>query len=194
MASSTRRWGLLEWFYSLRNLLNLSSNTLYFNVEEERLSPMPPMPLIPDDWIETKRHRYFGESSGHLHYIHHIYKLENMISYSDVYEMEVDYSGWFLKFHLDLLEFSIAVPNIISMNRGKFKDYVFSMLCFVRAEVEEGESYLVMKIRNKIIRYNFKTRTCKEIFDIESDPAPDIYFDSLDDPYVYPYIESLAFV
>lgn len=42
---------------------------------------------------------YFGESNGHLHLI----EINNApATRFSVYEMEMDYSGWFVKYHVDL--------------------------------------------------------------------------------------------
>ena len=192
--------GSVHWTSLQRHpLLDFHSDSLYFNVDEEQLRRMPPMPPVPVGWFEKGRHSYFGESSGHLHYIHHIYKLESMISYLDVYEMEVDYSGWFLKFRVNLFNFSF--PE-------------FSILCVVRGgrELDEEEFYLVLKISDKVLRYNFKATTLKELPDVNSgrawtvEPVPIspnmIYIpmfpkgllDDDDDDDVHQYIESLSLV
>ncbi|PON51063.1 hypothetical protein PanWU01x14_219210 [Parasponia andersonii] len=69
------------------------------------------------------------------------------MSYLDVHEMEMDYSGWFLKFRVDLFMLSEAYPDIL------FQDlFLFSMVCVVRGEPEEeAESCLVLKISGKVM-------------------------------------------
>ncbi|KAF5948135.1 hypothetical protein HYC85_014092 [Camellia sinensis] len=43
-------------------------NSLYFNVDEERIGTMP-MPPISDDWKQDKKLSYFGEFGDHLYLI-----------------------------------------------------------------------------------------------------------------------------
>ncbi|EXC20948.1 F-box protein [Morus notabilis] len=141
--------------------------SVHLKVEEERISPLP-MPLIPEDgWDHDRKYRYFGESRGHLHLIDHIYDLQ--LPRFDVLEMETDYSGWSVKFRVDLSEIPSAFPQIVRrklLHRAKLHDYVFSVLCVVRSEVDE-ESYLVLQIPGKVIRYNLKTRTFFKLCNFE---------------------------
>lgn len=55
-----------------------------------------PMPPVPDGW-DSGIYQYFGESGGHL-------LLIDFCGASPfiVYEMRTDYSGWFVKHHVDL--------------------------------------------------------------------------------------------
>ena len=175
---------------------------MYFNLEEEKLRPMP-LPLIPEDWDGERTYSYFGESMGHLHLIDNVYNLQT--PYFDVYEMEMDYSGWFVKFRVDMFQLPIVFPETI--RRKNFQpenlgDYDFSLLCVVRTELDD-ESYLVLQIKGKVIRYNFKTRTFSKICDVEAGCARRnkavrlqnralVMLPELSD--VYQFIESLAFV
>ncbi|KAM7504604.1 hypothetical protein LguiB_003508 [Lonicera macranthoides] len=84
-------------------------DSLYFNVEEEQIGTIP-MPPIPEDF-EERRLRYFGVSNNHLHLVE-IYGPCTTIF--NVYEMERDYSGWFVKFRVDLDALMNAFPESIS--------------------------------------------------------------------------------
>ncbi|PON92415.1 hypothetical protein TorRG33x02_117390 [Trema orientale] len=146
--------------------ISLWGVSLYFNVSEERLSSLP-MPPVPDGWNEDKKHMFSGESRGHLHFTRQIYHTQT--PHLDVYEMEMDYSGWFVKFRVNLSELLIASPKMIKRNKfqpANLHEYVFSVLCVVRGELDE-ESYLVLKIRDKVKRYNFKTSTFHKLCQIE---------------------------
>ncbi|GMN41043.1 hypothetical protein TIFTF001_010274 [Ficus carica] len=133
---------------------------------------------------------YYGESRVHLHLVDHIFDLQT--PRFDVLEMEMDYSGWFVKFRVDLSDIASAFPVIV---RREFDDgmkrhkYNFSVLCVVRSEVDE-ESYLVLQIPGKVIRYNFKNRTFFKLCDYVTDSSlPEIV-----GPVAHQYFESLALV
>ncbi|EXC20953.1 hypothetical protein L484_003422 [Morus notabilis] len=106
--------------------------------------PMP-IPPIDDDY----KYRYFGESRGHLHLAH--YRINSGTPRFDVYEMEMDCSGWFVKFRVNFSTIHHAFPMTLQE-----EGYYLSALCIVRG-VSDKESYVVMEIRGAIIRYNFNT-------------------------------------
>ncbi|XVF54915.1 hypothetical protein PTKIN_Ptkin05aG0218900 [Pterospermum kingtungense] len=56
-----------------------------------------PMPLIPEGWEEKLHIAYFGESGDHLRLVQ---KYQPYLTQFDVYKMETDYSGWFVKYHV----------------------------------------------------------------------------------------------
>ncbi|PON51065.1 Peptidase S8, subtilisin-related [Parasponia andersonii] len=88
--------------------------------------------------------------------------------YFDVYELEKDYSGWFVKFRVDFsVVFPVAFPEAIRNKKSQpsnlhLHHYVFSLLC----ELDEV-SYLVLQIKGKVIRYYFRTPTFGKICDVE---------------------------
>ncbi|GMN41041.1 hypothetical protein TIFTF001_010269 [Ficus carica] len=185
-SSETRQWKLCGSSFSVDNpdlqfdggvywngsvhWISNSSNSLYLKVEEERISPMP-MPPIPEgnDWDHVRMFRYFGESRGHLHLIDHLFDLHT--PRFDVLEMEMDYSGWFVKFRVDLSEIPSSFPQIVRrklFHQMREHDYVFSVLCVVRGEVDE-ESYLVIQIPGKFIRSFYG---CKSSHSSVSNPYP----------------------
>ncbi|XWS47701.1 hypothetical protein CRYUN_Cryun13aG0006700 [Craigia yunnanensis] len=131
------------------NWLSDWGGTLCFDVEEERIRDMP-MPSVNGD---VRLYRYFGESGGHLHLIE-IYGSDNLLF--DVYEMERDYSGWLVKYQVDLNPIAAAFPK---MARGyvdpiDLHSYAFSILYVVHEETDE-DSFLVLHLPNKAVRYNF---------------------------------------
>ncbi|XP_060675506.1 F-box protein At5g07610-like [Ziziphus jujuba] len=152
---------------------------LYFNVDEERMSEMP-LPPVPEDWEwDDSCLDYFGESGGHLHLIGYEPSYTNF----NVYEIERDYSSWFLKFHVVLGEVLIAFPQMIP-SLHDFDMFDFSVVCVIRCELEEP--YLVMQIKGVLIVYYLKTKTFKKLCDIDHrDP-------DADGTLAYQYIESLA--
>ncbi|KAE9465056.1 hypothetical protein C3L33_03057, partial [Rhododendron williamsianum] len=84
--------GAIHWF-------NAWGDSLYFDIEDERLGILP-MPPIPQGEGNGRLFRYYGESRGHLHLVE-IYDARTQFC---VYEMEADYSGWFVKYSVDLHE------------------------------------------------------------------------------------------
>ncbi|KAL5570119.1 hypothetical protein UlMin_026694 [Ulmus minor] len=142
--------GSLHWLCIVKQ-----EPSLYFNVEEERLSQMPLPPVPDEDWGDYKFFRYFGESRGHLHLIYSTYN-----PMLNVYEMEMDYSTWFIKFRVDCSEFQTAFPEITP------PFYPFSIVYIVRCDVDE-ESYAVIRIRGKFLRYNFKSKAIDIFCNIE---------------------------
>ncbi|PON92423.1 F-box domain containing protein [Trema orientale] len=88
--------------------ISRSETSLRFDIEEELLRETP-MPLIPGGW-EPSTVRYFGESHGHLNMIN--FYLPRRIEF-DVYEIESDCSGWFMKYRVDLFGVLGAFPEMI---------------------------------------------------------------------------------
>ena len=150
--------GGVYWNGSIHWINAAEDSPLYFNVDEERISPLP-LPPIPEDREFDRSFKYFGESRGHLHLIDHIYDLQ--APQFGVYELELDYSRWTVKFRVDLSQVPSAFPQIIrsrTSHHRNLHDYVFSVLCVVRDEIDEN-SYLVLQVPGKVLRYNLKTKT-----------------------------------
>ncbi|KAH7853210.1 hypothetical protein Vadar_000020 [Vaccinium darrowii] len=164
--------GAINWFSNWG-----SGDSVYYNVDEERLGIIPLLPIPEGSYWSTPEFRFYGESRGHLHLVQTHYRTKRV----DVYEMEGDYSGWFLKHSVD--PYAVGIPRAPWFG-------IFNVLCVVRMERDE-ESYLVLNIPGKILRYNFGDRTLKKIFDVEVGTlheAPLIYSWCGS----YQYIESLA--
>ncbi|KAJ0041812.1 hypothetical protein Pint_18040 [Pistacia integerrima] len=165
----------------------------YFNVDEEKLRDMP-MPPIPEEWDERRR-SYFGESGGYLHLIEN-YGPGGAVF--NVLEMERGYSGWFVKYRVDLFGVATVFPEMIRNHNDpepgpeELNDYAFSVLCVAREENDE-DSYLVVQIPKKVIRYNFKDQTFKKIHDFAPSEF-DAHEPELERFDVFQHIESLACV
>ncbi|KAL5569824.1 hypothetical protein UlMin_026399 [Ulmus minor] len=174
--------------------ISLWEPSLYFNVDQERLYEMS-LPPVPEDWVVDKDFRYFGESSGHLHLIYNVY--DRATFYFDVYEMERDYSGWFVKFRVDFSQFGNRFPETIPMQLNRvldLDDFIFSVVFVVRGDVDDDDSYAVIRIPGQIISYNFKTKAFDKLCDIDvcSDvEIVDLLMEWFD---AHQYIESLALV
>ncbi|KAM7465802.1 hypothetical protein LguiB_013364 [Lonicera macranthoides] len=122
-------------------------DSLYFNVQEEGIGTIL-MPPIPEDFGE-RRLMYFGVSNNHLHLVE-IYGPR--ITIFNVYEMERDYSGWFVKYSVDLDVLMNAFPESISrhLDPSDLHYYQFVILGLVPG---------------KAIGYRFKDRTFRKLCD-----------------------------
>ncbi|KAK9292584.1 hypothetical protein L1049_020558 [Liquidambar formosana] len=135
--------------------------SLCFDVDQERLReiPMPPIPEFFQSEI-----RYFGESRDHLH----IVAIRGpRLKKFDVYEMRRDYSEWFVKYHVDLDSLTTSLPEMVVqsfINPPHY--YEFGILCLLRGETDE-ESYLVLHVPGKAIRYNLKDQSYEKLCDVE---------------------------
>ncbi|OMO52212.1 hypothetical protein COLO4_37351 [Corchorus olitorius] len=134
---------------------------LYFNVDEEKLGEIATMPPIPEEWQERTLPIYFGASRNNLQLIEIYGPLTTQFN---IYELQNDYSSWFVKYHVDLEAISAAFPGMMIRNPS---GYVFSILSVVREAVDE-ESYLVLHIPGMAIHYNLKYGIFRKICDFAS--------------------------
>ncbi|GMJ00167.1 hypothetical protein like AT5G07610 [Hibiscus trionum] len=135
-------------------------DSLCFEVEEEKMRDIP-MPSVVNE--DLKPYRYFGESGGHLHLVETC-GTENLLF--DVFEMERDYSGWFVKYRVDLNPVAVSFPEMVRgyVDPIDLQFYAFSILCVVRDGTDEG-SFMVLHLPNKAIRYNFKDNSFIKLHD-----------------------------
>ena len=185
-------WGLVRGVFwnGAVNWFNGWGTSLYFKVVEEHLCQMPITPEA-QDYINGNNGRgfkYFGETGDHFHFVEYIN--EPGVTYLNVFELEKDYTRWVLKFQVDLVEISNVFPEIISDHDDQeedMKEYIFYVVCIVRGDLDE-DSYLLLNIPDKVLRYNFKSKTFYKLFEIEDG----LMF--LNVTEVYEYNESLACV
>ncbi|XP_038877127.1 F-box protein At5g07610-like [Benincasa hispida] len=165
-------------------------NSLYFDLYEEKLHELP-MPRVPDG-REERRVKYFGTCGGNLHLIE-IYDARDMEL--NVYEMQDDHSGWFVKYRVDLHGVSVAfpemIPSVMDVDLGFFPK--FSVMAIVDG-IEE--SYIVLKIDGIIVRVIVESGRFESLGKIESGGGTSqatltLGFGEID---AYLYIESLACV
>lgn len=135
---------------------DVSNSFYYYNLDEERLKTMakPPIGLRSSRPVTF----YMGVSQNHLHVVE-VYACDNL---ANVYEMESDYSGWFLKYQVDLSPISQAFPE---MTMTPDQVYILSL---VRRENFEEDSFLVLHIPGtprKAVRYNLMDKSFKGIWE-----------------------------
>ncbi|KAH9648011.1 F-box protein [Citrus sinensis] len=188
--------GALHWidpFYSC----------LCFKVDEEQLQEMPMPPFqVPSNSIERLGMMVaealgrivvcFGESREHLHIVVNNDRCRKKFN---VYEMKRDYSGWFVKYHVDLDALIDAFPEIDAslddfQQPSAYNEY--SILGIIR-EANDEEPYMVLHIPGKAIRYNLNDKTFTKICDF--DPGHEVINGSqlkFEWSHAYHYMETLA--
>lgn len=155
-SSETGSWGLNqipfvnppplkihEWVFcnDAIHWCSLEENSQYFDVSSESVNilPMPPRGKLDIT--------YFGGSRGHLHMGVGISRL---VLEFDIWELKEDYSGWFIKYHLDLHSMTNRCP--------------LSFLSVIRAE-KEDESTIVFVVDGRAMSYNLYDRRSKMLCD-----------------------------
>ncbi|KAM0966876.1 hypothetical protein ACFX13_022894 [Malus domestica] len=175
-SSETRNWTLRKstfdrpfhidfshgvYFNGAINWISRTSRLLHYHLDHEEGHGLVSRP--PDYNVFRKReYIYFGESRGHLHLIE-IYR--PCFTQFDVMEMGRDYSGWFVKYHVDLDTITAKFPEMVPQHNLDDPSeenwyYEFVVLFLVREENEE-ETAMFLYIPCKVISYNLLDRTCK---------------------------------
>lgn len=138
----------------------------------------------------TRRFRYFDESGGHLHLIE-IYGAHT--TQFKVLEMASDYAGWFVKYDVDLRGIVVSYPEMVRNFLDQRDSCYFAfIIVFFRRKEEEAE--LLLHVPGKIVSYNLRDRSVKELCEIGPYPFENrnkLQFGWLD---AYPYVETLACV
>ncbi|KAI3915402.1 hypothetical protein MKW98_022360 [Papaver atlanticum] len=120
-----------------------------------------PLPPIPTDKFNRKKVKceYFGVCNEHLYFVevHH-----SSATRFDILEMDIDYTCWTVKYHVDLQELTIAYPEMVRAH------YDFSILLI---EEDEVSSNLLISIPGKIISYDLKEMSFKKLHDFPSIPT-----------------------
>ncbi|XP_030546940.2 F-box protein At5g07610-like [Rhodamnia argentea] len=134
-------------------------SSLRFCVKDEVLMEMT-MPPIPKEWSERKP-GYFAESGGHL-YLVEIYG--SVTTAFDVMEMARDYSGWFVKYHVNLEAVARDLARSLQRNVDTVAAYGFSVLHIVHRQVRESEEcFMVLRIPSEFVLYDLKTNTAMDV-------------------------------
>ncbi|XP_010423187.1 PREDICTED: F-box protein At5g07610-like [Camelina sativa] len=158
------------------------------NKEEIKILPLPNLDHEEDEepLPDPNTLRYLDESGGNLYFIE-----VNDQSSSDIpiYEMERNSSSWSLKYNVDLEPLLAAFPEMIRTEY--YTDrwiYTFSVIRFVKEETD-AESYIVLHIPNKAVKYNFITKTFKKLCPLVNDAPEDAFYRF---QRTFQFIESLA--
>ncbi|KAL6136184.1 hypothetical protein ACLB2K_061485 [Fragaria x ananassa] len=193
-SSETRTWRLLDSIFNMNHRIDyihgvywngaihwigLFCEISYYHVDEERVKFVKSTPHCYQKKWQDREYSYFKESSGgHLHLID-MYK--PCLTKFEVLEMGRDYSGWFVKYNVDL------DPLCTSFSTG-FRYGVYFVLFLERVENEEEDSSsLFLHIPGQVVSWNLKSKTFKS-FQLTNDQ------DFLVEENNYLYKETLACV
>ncbi|CAL5343821.1 unnamed protein product [Camellia sinensis] len=173
--------GAINWFCNW-------GDSLYFNVDEERLGVLPMIGGPERNDVDERDNWRLVECRGHLHLV----QVYGLMTRFNVYEMEKDYSGWSVKYRVDLDLIGIAFPRMMKRLPTDPSHYAYAVLTLVREEKEE-DSFLVIHVPGKVIGYNLVDKSFKKICDVDNEGVTEdslIYFwcDA------FQYIESLSCV
>ncbi|OWM86908.1 F-box protein At5g07610-like [Punica granatum] len=166
-----------------------SRSSLYFDVDKEQLRAMPRIPISRN--CGTRRFRYFGQSNGNLHFFE-IYGSQT--TRFKVFEMERDYSQWFMKYEVELDSIVKEFPEIVQhyVDPGEMKYYyAFVMLLLVR-EGDDKDSSMLIHVPGKILSHNVADKSFKKLYEIPTNHNKghgSLQYGWLD---AYEFIESLA--
>lgn len=172
--------GAIHWY-------SVIDYALYFDVDTTYLRSMP-MPSC------NREIGYFGESRGRLLMI--VFDRPKHLEF-DVLEMEDDYSGWSVRYHVNFSAMKLSSPNLIKGN-------MYSIFCVVLGEEEEEEedSTIVFLVRKTMVSWNLSDRTLKKLQVLEncgmratnSNGSSGLSSSHLNQSRVFQYFESLACV
>ncbi|XP_076898601.1 F-box protein At5g07610-like [Bidens hawaiensis] len=141
--------GAVHWIPSGFNLV------AYFKINVEQLQTMV-LPVM-SSWSNGGRRYYFGESGGHLHLVQDAGNKNPL--HVNVYEMLSGYSGWIIKYRVELDELPTAYPYL--------PNYKIEVFDIVRSDEEKEEStFMVVKTLGKIIRYNVVNKSFEQLIDL----------------------------
>ncbi|XP_076896607.1 F-box protein At5g07610-like, partial [Bidens hawaiensis] len=124
---------------------------------EDEMEEMP-------SWSDGARQHYFGESRGQLHLVEDA-RNENPL-HLNVYEMLSNYSGWIVKYQVELDDLPTSYPYTVYESHGP-SEYQFGVVDVVRGKEEES-TFMVVRTREKIIKYNVLNKSFKPLFELPS--------------------------
>ncbi|GMP36165.1 hypothetical protein CsSME_00008374 [Camellia sinensis var. sinensis] len=153
-----------------------------FEVEEEKLiqTPMPRNPKI----YSYDKIRYFGECGGDLLLIQ---TPQHCAMGFRILQMRRDYCEWIVKYRVNLRPILSVFPKTERKTIVTCSE--FNVLCVVKG-ANEKDFTLVLAIRGKVISYNVKSNTLKELHDLSTDGLDD--WGATWGNTTYQFIESLS--
>ncbi|OMP05301.1 hypothetical protein COLO4_08936 [Corchorus olitorius] len=130
--------GAIHWYSS-------GSESMYFDVENECFKPMP----MPMRKALTRGTQSFGECGGHLNLATSYWRQT-----FTVHEMKDDYSGWYLKYCINLHDKLSNPPFVSEFNCG-----TYLLFGCIQSDDDGGDSIRVVLADVQAIAYNFKDQT-----------------------------------
>ncbi|KAD4584195.1 hypothetical protein E3N88_21796 [Mikania micrantha] len=175
-SSETEKWRISQESFSVSDSLSFgpgvySKGTMHwipnffdlvcFKIDVEQVQKM----LLPERASSSwgSRPLYFGESRGHLHLVEAA-RHENPLQVN-VYELMSDYSGWFIKYRVELDDLPTAYPDMVYSNRDP-SNYLFEVFDVLRGDEEEESTFVVVRIPEKIMRYDVVNKSFEKMIDL----------------------------
>ncbi|KAB5529618.1 hypothetical protein DKX38_019699 [Salix brachista] len=178
-SSETESWSLLPTLFTMPLGMTYSNGvfldgsvhwysyaetSLYFHIDSQSVKQMPMPWMFLSEGINLDI-MYFGESRGHMHLV--LTKDRSSLEF-DVFEMEFEYTGWSLSYHVNLQSMRMVFPeltwNFINKNA------VFSVLSIIQGEKDE-EKKAVIFVDGRVMSYNLCDGTSIKICDLEPIPG-----------------------
>ncbi|KAL3643190.1 hypothetical protein CASFOL_014005 [Castilleja foliolosa] len=165
------------WNKRIHYIDSWDDDVIYFDLEDETLKALK-MPAAQSE-VNTMMRRswYLERSGGYLHLLD-IEMNITRASYIGIYELLEDYSGWVLRFRVDLSVMESTFPRMVqyvdacpflegSDERGRVGGYyTYWLLGLVRMGGEDDENVgfeLILSMPNRIMCYNVRSGDCKEV-------------------------------
>ncbi|KAL1196799.1 F-box protein [Cardamine amara subsp. amara] len=174
--------GAVHWFApNTRDCLSFD-----INQEEIKILSLPNLDDEDEALVYPSTLRFLDESRGNLYFIEVNDQSSSNVS---VYEMERNSSSWSVKYNVDLEPLAAAFPEMIrTIDYNNTRIYEFSIIGFVKQETD-AETYIVLQIANKAVKYNFIDKTFKKLCDFNNDAPEDEFYRF---QKTFQFIESLA--
>ncbi|XP_071707590.1 F-box protein At5g07610-like [Rutidosis leptorrhynchoides] len=170
--------------------INKKGSLVYLKMNEDHMNDIR-LPVVRNGW-NCKKHCYpLVESRDCLMFIDIFPPLSTMFH---VYEMSKDYSGWSIMYQIDIEQVVTTESRFLQPSLSK----KFLIHCIVLGE-NEKDSFLVMEVPGKVLRYNFELYTYQVLCKFN---APELSrFSVADDGYsklgrwpgTFMFYESLAY-
>ncbi|CAO2819482.1 unnamed protein product [Amaranthus hypochondriacus] len=178
-SSETRDWSLLQKPYSAPNDVNFKNGVfchgaihwmtttsggrgVYLKLNTNIITEMPITPRQDEESQSQYKFKYFGKSDECLVYIISRPLLNHYIAF----KLKEDYSGWELKFRLNL---NVLIPKFPAIARHfgfhpLFTEYECDVLCVNHAGRDE-DMEIVLSIPGEIIFLNLKKKSSTKVRD-----------------------------
>ncbi|OMO52221.1 hypothetical protein COLO4_37360 [Corchorus olitorius] len=145
--------GAIHW------INHVDHSMLYFHMDDEKLGQLPLPNNIPSK-LELRYMTYLMECRGHLHLIGTCLPPTEL----RVQEIESDYSGWIVKYHVDLRPLTVAFPET-----WPTWPLCYLSFLFIVREANDEDSYMVLHLHSqgKVIRLNLKDGHFNKICDLD---------------------------
>lgn len=146
--------------------LDIVNGGLHFKLDLEHEHPLLTSLQTPGT-LDKKLHYDYKlfESCGRLLLVYTVLNFRQL----NVYEMRNGYSGWSVKYIVNLDDIGKLFPKTWSISANQFG---FIVRCVVVGEREE-DSYVVMDVFGKLIQYHIVLKTLRMIYDSASTRPPD---------------------